>query len=369
MTPRLLRKINELVEAGATVVGPPPVKSPSLADYPKCDAEVKQTRRRLWGNCDGQTVKEHRYGKGRVIWDRQFQPNADVPAEAKSGLAHARWIWHNQGNPAASAPVGKRYFRRTLTVETNRVIASARVTMTADNAFELWVNGRRAGSGDDFTQYYVMDIASLLRPGANTLAVVADNGGEGPNPAGLIGAVTIQDRDGHALEMITDRQWDSALAASGNWRTNMEGADWGAAQELGPLGMDPWGSMSQSAAAPEHYPAPAATAGVLEGMGVAPDFEADGNLRYIHRRLGDTDLYFVANGGTGWVGADCTFRVSGKVPELWNPLTGRITPPLTYRERAGALPSRSGWSRPARRSWCSVRPALRRFATTRPSCR
>ena len=50
MTPALLRKIKELVEAGATVVGPPPVKSPSLADYPKCDAEVRQLARELWGS-------------------------------------------------------------------------------------------------------------------------------------------------------------------------------------------------------------------------------------------------------------------------------------------------------------------------------
>ena len=35
MTPRLLRKIKELVAAGATVVGPAPLKSPSLVDYPR----------------------------------------------------------------------------------------------------------------------------------------------------------------------------------------------------------------------------------------------------------------------------------------------------------------------------------------------
>ena len=42
MTPALLRKIKELVEAGATVIGPPPVKSPSLSGYPGCDAEVRK---------------------------------------------------------------------------------------------------------------------------------------------------------------------------------------------------------------------------------------------------------------------------------------------------------------------------------------
>ena len=68
MTPPLLRKIRELVEAGATVVGPQPLKSPSLSDYPNCDEEVKRLADELWGDCDGKTVKEHAYGKGKIIW-------------------------------------------------------------------------------------------------------------------------------------------------------------------------------------------------------------------------------------------------------------------------------------------------------------
>jgi hypothetical protein len=68
MTPSLLRKVHELVKAGATVVGPRPVSSPSLTDYPQCDAEIQRLGAELWGNCDGQNVKEHRFGRGRVIW-------------------------------------------------------------------------------------------------------------------------------------------------------------------------------------------------------------------------------------------------------------------------------------------------------------
>ena len=68
MTPRLLRKLKELVEAGATIVGPRPLKSPSLGDYPRCDAEVQKLAQELWGDCDGQRVKEHACGQGRVVW-------------------------------------------------------------------------------------------------------------------------------------------------------------------------------------------------------------------------------------------------------------------------------------------------------------
>ena len=68
MTPALLRKIRDLVREGATVVGPPPRRSPSLADYPACDDEVKRLAGKLWAECDGKAVREHRFGKGRVVW-------------------------------------------------------------------------------------------------------------------------------------------------------------------------------------------------------------------------------------------------------------------------------------------------------------
>ena len=42
MTPALLKKIRDLVNEGATVVGLPPKKSPSLNNYPACDREVQQ---------------------------------------------------------------------------------------------------------------------------------------------------------------------------------------------------------------------------------------------------------------------------------------------------------------------------------------
>ena len=48
MTPGLMRKIKELVEAGATVVGSPLGGSPSLSNYPKCDWEVMWLAADLW---------------------------------------------------------------------------------------------------------------------------------------------------------------------------------------------------------------------------------------------------------------------------------------------------------------------------------
>jgi hypothetical protein len=72
MTPALLRKIKQLVNDGATIVGPRPVDSPSLSDFPRCDDEVRELAKELWGECDGTSIKENRYGNGRVIWGRKL---------------------------------------------------------------------------------------------------------------------------------------------------------------------------------------------------------------------------------------------------------------------------------------------------------
>lgn len=68
MTPAMARRIRDLVREGATVIGPRPELSPSLQSYPQCDAEVRAIGQEVWGDCDGQRVKQHTFGKGRVLW-------------------------------------------------------------------------------------------------------------------------------------------------------------------------------------------------------------------------------------------------------------------------------------------------------------
>ncbi len=75
LTPQMLACLRNLVRDGATVVGPRPQHSPSLADYPECDVEVKKVADELWGKCDGKTVLENSDGNGRIVWGKSL---ADV---------------------------------------------------------------------------------------------------------------------------------------------------------------------------------------------------------------------------------------------------------------------------------------------------
>ena len=68
MTVPVLRKIRQLVSEGATVVGPRPLQSPSLAGYPNSESELQSIASELWGDLDGVSRTKRVYGKGMVVW-------------------------------------------------------------------------------------------------------------------------------------------------------------------------------------------------------------------------------------------------------------------------------------------------------------
>jgi hypothetical protein len=76
---------------------------------------------------------------------------------------------------------------------------------------------------------------------------------------------------------------------------------------------------------------------VLAGLGVKPDFEAEGHpeLDYIHRRDGDADIYFIRNPEEQAVTATCWFRVVGKQPEIWDPVTGQRRAATAFMQKSG----------------------------------
>jgi hypothetical protein len=65
----VLQKIKELVAAGATVTGPKPEKDSGLKDYPLSDVRIKELAAAIWGKCDGKTIKQQAYGKGKIYWN------------------------------------------------------------------------------------------------------------------------------------------------------------------------------------------------------------------------------------------------------------------------------------------------------------
>ena len=85
----------------------------------------------------------------------------------------------------------------------------------------------------------------------------------------------------------------------------------------------------------EQYGDYAIAARVLAEMGVAPDFESDGPIRYTHRTVDGSEVYFVANRESRAVAAKAVFRVGGKIPMLWDPVSGERRPLPEFTTQAG----------------------------------
>jgi hypothetical protein len=75
---------------------------------------------------------------------------------------------------------------------------------------------------------------------------------------------------------------------------------------------------------------------LFEEEKLQPDFEGKG-LNYIHRKTDEADFYFVANPEPAVVETVCSFRISGKIPELWDPENAEIRELPQYEVLDGRL--------------------------------
>ena len=81
----------------------------------------------------------------------------------------------------------------------------------------------------------------------------------------------------------------------------------------------------------------------LEALGIAPQVSWERKalpkgvqkVNWIHRREGDAEWFFVALPTRAPAEMDLSFRVGGKVPEIWDAETGTRTPAGVWREESG----------------------------------
>jgi hypothetical protein len=97
MSVAVVRKLAELTQAGAWIVGARPKHSTGLSDYPRSDTEVQAVAETLWGGLDGIANTQRRVGKGMVNWGLPLgdvlHRAGEIPdAEIASGVG-AKTVW------------------------------------------------------------------------------------------------------------------------------------------------------------------------------------------------------------------------------------------------------------------------------------
>jgi hypothetical protein len=73
----------------------------------------------------------------------------------------------------------------------------------------------------------------------------------------------------------------------------------------------------------------------ISGNVSAHDAHGATTIDYIHRSADGAEIYFVANRSNRAEKVMCTFRVAGKAPELWDPISGQRRLATAYREQDG----------------------------------
>lgn len=170
-------------------------------------------------------------------------------------FAGSSWIWTPEAG-APYAPAEPRAFRKVLDTPAGKTAKSAEIVVTADDSFELWVNGTSVGKTEgkenewQSSKRYVVDLAGSR----NVLAARTTNG---PNsPAGLLLAVRVTYTDGTTAVTTTDASWKAIKQIpSGFQAPAFDDAAWPAAAIQAAYRSGPWGNgvnppSSAPAAAP-----------------------------------------------------------------------------------------------------------------------
>ncbi len=166
-------------------------------------------------------------------------PGTGTGFDPAASLGKARWIWDAGDTGASKHHVC--WFRRTFILADGPV--AGRAAVTADNAYELFVNGSRVG-GDvsdpaaHWNKAKRHDIGPFLRKGANAIAIRGINAG---GAGGVVAAFRVEAGDA-GLDLVTDDSWRKTTShLEDASRPDLDDRAWKPADVIGPMGVAPWG--------------------------------------------------------------------------------------------------------------------------------
>jgi two-component sensor histidine kinase len=148
------------------------------------------------------------------------------------------WIWG-----AVTRDRQTCRFWKSFVIPDGAPIVRARLRITADNEYTLYLDGHELGRDAEWRHLYEYDITALLSPGRHFLAVDAYNSSR---EAGMILGMQIGLADGRVVKVKSDSSW--VVGADdvpgwedmANWQKMSEPPSWPAATIIAPCGSGPW---------------------------------------------------------------------------------------------------------------------------------
>lgn len=195
-----------------------------------------------WPSFDGAMLKVDGRGQGGQVGAIAPVFAAGSPSKAAVAgppLKEAKWLW-SRAEARQGVPPETIYLRRVWSLDQrpDRSIA----TLTCDNSFELWINGKSVAKSDNWTAPVQIEVTESLVAGINVVALKAANGGSGPNAAGMIGEIVVFSGDGKPVATLsTDDSWRVSDTEAAGWqKPDFDASSWKAAVVLGDATVGPW---------------------------------------------------------------------------------------------------------------------------------
>lgn len=140
-----------------------------------------------------------------------------------------QWIWHSDTN------ANTVFFRKTF--RTPPLLWNARLTVSADDRAEVFLNGVSVAHCTDWRNPSRGEVSVRLNQGENVIAVKAENAS---GPAGLLVHLNL----GGQTNIVSDATWLASTNEERNWSAlAFVAASWTPARSMGEHGMQPWGDV------------------------------------------------------------------------------------------------------------------------------
>ena len=226
----VLVKLESLVAEGATIIGPKPLDVPGLQDHASRTSTLRALANRMWGPCNGTTVRQTRYGRGHVVWGlsasqwlAQVSVGPDFSCETEAHASHLDYI-HRQTKHAHI------YFVRNKSDRSVHADCEFRVK---DRLPQLWDPGD--GSMKPAHLYKELEHGTRVRldlaPGASVFVVFEGAGESGRLEPAVFecfenGTYALTDQRGHTKQTRMDNL-PAPRTLGGEWTVAFD-PQWGA---------------------------------------------------------------------------------------------------------------------------------------------
>jgi len=143
------------------------------------------------------------------------------------------WIWDSETRNKQTCRLWTSFH-----IPKGSPVADARLRMTADNGYRVFLDGQEIGRGSDYRTLSDYDLRGVVTPGHHALAVEAFNDNLG---AGMVLGLRAILEDGQVIEVASDQKWFIAPESDPDWlKRTTAGKSWPHAKLVSEFMTGPW---------------------------------------------------------------------------------------------------------------------------------